>query len=72
MCEKVELRDKYKFIRAKRNITQYQMAKIIGSNQTEISFIERGFIPENSNKIRAIEELYFEDKGKHVSKTEVN
>lgn len=52
------LKEKCVFVRAKLGISQEKFAKIIGSNQTEISFIERGFIPNDQNKINAIENLY--------------
>ena len=34
-----------KAIRQETGISQKQLAGMIGSNQTEVSFIERGFIP---------------------------
>lgn len=46
-----------KAIRKERQITQYAFASLIGTNQTEISFIERGFIP-SADKIVAITQLY--------------
>lgn len=41
----MELKEKCKAIRNKLNLSQKQLAILIGSTQTEISFIERGFIP---------------------------
>lgn len=41
----MELKEMCKVVRSSLNITQYQLADMIGTNQTEISFIERGFIP---------------------------
>lgn len=46
-----------KTIRRERQITQYQLAALIETNQTEVSFIERGFIP-SADKIVAITNLY--------------
>jgi DNA-binding XRE family transcriptional regulator len=48
-----------KHIRNCLSISQKTLAIIIGSNQTEVSFIERGFIPENPRKIEIIEILYY-------------
>jgi transcriptional regulator with XRE-family HTH domain len=39
-------------------MSQQDFAKIINSNQTEVSFIERGFIPEDAKKIQAIQIIY--------------
>lgn len=39
-------------------LSQKALALIIHSNQTEISFIERGFIPSDQEKITKIYELY--------------
>lgn len=51
------LSDMCKVIRKERYITQYALAELIGTNQTEVSFIERGFIP-SADKIVAISDLY--------------
>lgn len=56
--EKIALNEKAKSARLALGMTQREFAKIIGSNQTEVSFIERGFIPEDTNKVRAIEAFY--------------
>lgn len=59
-----------KAIRKERQITQYVLADLIGTNQTEISFIERGFIPSQTkslplrNSIRQLNII----KIKHLSK----
>lgn len=45
-------------IRDKLGITQKQLAGLISTNQTEISFIERGFVPNNYQKVVAINRLY--------------
>ena len=43
------------------NISQRKLAELVGTNQTEISFIERGFIP-SEEKIDAIYKLYIKSK----------
>ena len=48
--------------RAGMKLTQKKFAELIGSNQTEISFIERGFVPSDREKIRATYELAKENK----------
>ena len=52
------LKEKTKLVREHLQMNQRSFAKIIGSNQTEVSFIERGFIPEDTQKIMAIAVLY--------------
>ena len=49
-----------KTIRQETGISQKQLAEMIGSNQTEVSFIERGFIPLNPEKQIAIENIFNE------------
>ena len=39
-----------KTIRQETGMSQKQLGEMIGSNQTEVSFIERGFIPLNPEK----------------------
>lgn len=46
-------------------LSQKDLALIIHSNQTEISFIERGFIPNDQEKINKIYELYKETMSKN-------
>lgn len=53
-----QLKDMCKEARDAIGLSQAKFAKIIGTNQTEISFIERGFIPEDKRKINAIKALY--------------
>ena len=48
-----------KIIRQETGISQKQLAEMIGSNQTEVSFIERGFIPLNPEKQIAIENIFY-------------
>ena len=47
-----------KAIRQETGISQKQLAEMIGSNQTEVSFIERGFIPLNPEKQIAILKIF--------------
>ena len=47
-----------KSIRQEMGISQKQLAEMIGTNQTEVSFIERGFIPLNPEKQIAIENIF--------------
>ena len=49
-----------KTIRQETGMSQKQLAEMIGSNQTEVSFIERGFIPLNPEKQIAIENIFNE------------
>lgn len=44
-------------VRWKMRLSQREFAKLIGSNQTEISFLERGFVPTDMCKIERIVEL---------------
>lgn len=37
-----------KTIRKERHITQYELSELIGITQNEVSFIERGLLPEPS------------------------
>lgn len=43
-----------KAIRTKKHWSQYELADAVGTNQTEISFIERGFVPDDQNKVSRI------------------
>lgn len=54
----MELKQKCFEVRKQLKMAQKEFAVIIGTNQTEVSFIERGFIPENKNKVKIIEYLY--------------
>ena len=47
-----------KAIRQETGMSQKQLTEMIGSNQTEVSFIERGFIPLNPEKQIAIENIF--------------
>ena len=54
----VKLKEMCKTARKYLQMTQLEFARVIRSNQTEISFIERGFIPEDHRKIEKIEQFY--------------
>ena len=55
----MELKEKCKAVREKMGLTQQYFAEVfLHTNQIEVSFIERGFIPEDIRKIKAIETLY--------------
>jgi transcriptional regulator with XRE-family HTH domain len=54
----MELKEKCKIARQYLKMSQEQFAKVIKSNQTEVSFIERGFMPEDNRKIEKIEVIY--------------
>lgn len=56
--EKLTLAEKCQVIRIKMRISQAKMAKLVGTNQTEISFVERGFLPRDCAKIEKIEALW--------------
>ena len=47
-----------KTARARMRLSQSKFAEIVGTNQTEVSFIERGFVPQDQGKIDAIKKLY--------------
>lgn len=46
-----------KNVRENLHLSQKRLAELIGTNQTEISFIERGFIPTDGEKIERIKHL---------------
>ena len=54
----MELAEMCKSVRRNMGITQIKFAVLIGSNQTEVSFIERGFIPTDTAKIQKIIRFY--------------
>ena len=54
----MELKEMCKKARNYMKMSQAEFAKVIKSNQTEVSFIERGFIPEDKRKIEKIEVIY--------------
>ena len=56
----MSLADMAKTIRQETGISQKQLGEMIGSNQTEVSFIERGFIPPAPEKQIAILNIFNE------------
>ena len=54
----MELKEMCKQARKYMKMSQAEFAKVVKSNQTEISFIERGFIPEDCRKIEKIKTIY--------------
>jgi len=58
MNDFVNLSSKCKELRKAKGWSQEALGKVIESNQTEISFIERGFIPKDITKVQAIMALY--------------
>ena len=58
--ECMKLADMAKIIRQETGMSQKQLAEKIGTNQTEVSFIERGFIPSAPEKQIAIENIFNE------------
>lgn len=49
-----------KAIRQETGMSQKQLAEKIGTNQTEVSFIERGFVPPSPEKQIAILKIFNE------------
>ena len=56
----MSLADMTKAIRQETGMSQKQLAEMIGTNQTEVSFIERGFIPPAPEKQIAILNIFNE------------
>ena len=54
----MSLADMMKTIRQETGMSQKQLAEMIGSNQREVSFIERGFIPPAPEKQIAILKIF--------------
>lgn len=53
----IELKEMCKFVRAELKLSQRELGDMINSNQTEVSFIERGFIP-SASKVSTLNRLY--------------
>ena len=71
--ENMSLADMAKTIRQETGMSQKQLAEKIGTNQTEVSFIERGFIPLNPEKQIAILNIFNEViKGEKTLKEKEN
>ena len=49
-----------KAIRQETGMSQKQLGEMIGTNQTEVSFIERGFIPSAPEKQRVLLNIFNE------------
>ena len=56
----MDLAEITKQTREAMKLSQSKFALLIQTNQTEISFIERGFVPNDQEKISKIYELYEE------------
>lgn len=54
----MDLSEMCKTVREDYKLSQSRLAELIGSTQTEISFIEKGFIPRDERKIDRLCELY--------------
>ena len=54
----MELKDKCFEIRRILQISQYDLAKKLGTNQTKISLIEAGYLPKDKDISQKIEKLY--------------
>ncbi len=55
----MELKDKCFKVREIMGLSQKEFGTtFLNTNQTEISFIERGFIPEDNIKIKIIDNMY--------------
>ena len=59
----VTLAEKCLVARKANKMSQKKFAELIGTNQTEISFIERGFLPQSPKKVNAINRYYQECMG---------
>lgn len=55
----MELKDKVKKVREFMGLSQQEFSTMfLNSNQTELSFIERGFIPEDKRKVKVVNNMY--------------
>lgn len=54
----MELKDICKEVRKALSISQKKFGEIVGCSQTEISFIEGGFVPPNEEKVKNIIRFY--------------
>ena len=54
----MELKEMCKEARNAMRLSQKEFARLVGATQTEISFIEGGFIPPKEEKIKAIIKFY--------------
>ena len=60
----MELKEMCKTVRSKMGLTQKEFSRLIGTTQTEISFVENGFTPPHIERVTEIKKLYFEFVGK--------
>ena len=58
----MQLKEMCKEIRKAMGLSQKEFGLLIGSSQTEVSFIEGGFTPPNTAKIEKIQKLFNELK----------
>lgn len=58
----MELKQMCKEIRKALGLSQKKFGLLIGATQTEVSFIEGGFIPPSTDKIEKIQKLFNELK----------
>lgn len=63
--KKMELANMCYAARKKLDMSQSEFAKLTWSNQTEVSFIERGFIP-SQDKVDMITNIYFQTKESRI------
>ena len=55
----MELKDKTKIVREVLGLSQKEFGNMfLQTNQTEVSSIERGFIPEDKRKIKIVNSMY--------------
>ena len=64
----MELKEICKAVRQKMGLTQREFGRLIGTTQTEISFVENGFIPPHIERVAEIQRLYHKFVGKEVIK----
>ena len=54
----VSIADKVKYIRKEADMTQAEFAKMLGCATSEIPYLERGYIPDNKNRLAVINKLF--------------
>ena len=59
----MQLKEICKEVRKQKKLTQRELALLVGTSQTEISFIEGGFIPPDATKIAKLQKMFEELKG---------
>lgn len=58
VSKETSLQEMCRRVRQKKGWTQYHLATALGTTQTEVSFIENGFIPPDVSKAQHIYDLY--------------